>query len=322
MNNKKPKIIFYGTPGFAVTILDALVKNNHDIAAVVTAPDKPAGRGKKLTMPPVKKYALEKGLNVLQPVNLKDPGFIDELKKINPDLQIVVAFRMLPKVVWELPALGTFNLHASLLPQYRGAAPINYAIINGEKETGLTTFFIDDKIDTGNIILQKKIKIEDDDDFETLHDKMAVAGASLVLETIDKIKNGNIELIRQEELIKKGEELKPAPKIKKEDCKINWDNSIDDIYNFIRGMSPWPGAFTVLSDGSGKEYYLKIFKTEKEKGSGKIPGSVETDNKTYLKISGKDGDLNIKELQLAGKKRMSTGELLRGFSFEGDVKAV
>jgi methionyl-tRNA formyltransferase len=322
MSEKNLKVVFYGTPDFAVPILDAILKKGYDVVAVVTAPDKPAGRGKKITMSAIKKYALEKGLKILQPVKLKEVSFLNELKRLNPDVQVVVAFRMLPVEVWSLPQLGTFNLHASLLPQYRGAAPINYAIINGEKITGLTTFFIDDKIDTGNIILQQKIEIDDNDDFESLHDKMMLKGAELVLKTLELIKEGGVELKKQSDLVKENEALKSAPKIKKEDCKINWNQPVEKVYNFIRGLSPWPAAFTILKDESGKEYYVKIYKTEKEVAGEKTkPGKVITDNKKFLKISCNNGVLIIKELQLAGKRRMTVEELLRGFDIGKDAFA-
>jgi methionyl-tRNA formyltransferase len=320
MNKKDLKIVFYGTPDFAVKSLQAIIDAGYNVVAVVTAPDKPAGRGKKLTQSPVKKYAVEQNLKVLQPEKLKDPAFLEELKKLRPDLQVVVAFRMLPKEVWSLPPLGTFNLHASLLPQYRGASPINFALINGEKETGLTTFFIDDKIDTGNIILQEKTQIKDTDNFESLHDKMMLQGADLVVRTIETILKGNFKLINQNDLIKPGETLKPAPKINKKDCEINWNRPVDEVYNFIRGLSPWPAAFTMLKDKEGKELYVKIFKVEKENHvSQNEPGQVETDNKNFLRIYCKDGSVLVKELQLPGKKRMKTVELLRGFSFDDRV---
>jgi methionyl-tRNA formyltransferase len=320
MNKKDLKIVFYGTPDFAVKSLQAIIDAGYNVVAVVTAPDKPAGRGKKLTQSPVKKYAVEQNLKVLQPEKLKDPAFLEELKKLRPDLQVVVAFRMLPKEVWSLPPLGTFNLHASLLPQYRGASPINFALINGEKETGLTTFFIDDKIDTGNIILQEKTQIKDTDNFESLHDKMMLQGADLVVRTIETILKGNFKLINQNDLIKPGETLKPAPKINKKDCEINWNRPVDEVYNFIRGLSPWPAAFTMLKDKEGKELYVKIFKVEKENHvSQNEPGQVETDNKNFLRIYCKDGSILVKELQLPGKKRMKTVELLRGFSFDDRV---
>jgi len=319
MEKKDLKIVFYGTPDFAVETLKTLVDRQYQVVAVVTAPDKPAGRGKKITSSPVKQFALKHKIPVLQPVKLKDPDFLKTLKQIAPDLQIVVAFRMLPTEVWSLPPLGTFNLHASLLPQYRGASPINYALINGERRTGLTTFFIDDRIDTGNILLQKQLPIEEDDTFETLHDKMMKIGADLVVETVEGLLKGELKPIPQKE-IENGSTLKTAPKIKKEDCHINWNQEIDKIYNFIRGLSPWPGAYTYFVDESGKKYYAKIFKTKKIDEKGR-PGDVETDHQNYLKVFGKDGALLIEELQLAGKKRMKTVDFLRGFKFSGKIKA-
>ena len=317
------KIVFMGTPDFAVPVLDAILKAGYNVVAVVTVPDKPAGRGKKLRPSPIKEYAIEHGLNLLQPEKLRDEVFVHNLKELKPDLQIVVAFRMLPKVVWTIPAIGTFNLHASLLPQYRGAAPINYAIINGEKETGLTTFFIDDKIDTGSIILQQKLKIDETDDFKSLHDKMMVEGAALVLKTIELIKRGNVQLIDQNEFIKKGEPLKTAPKILKKDCRVDWDKPVTQVYNFIRGLSPWPVAYTNIIDETKKEYYVKVFKVTKHiEGHQNEPGEVETDNKSFIKVYCQDGFVTIEELQKVGKKRMKAVELLRGFSFLGKVKVV
>ncbi len=310
-----------GTPDFAVPVLDAIVQAGYNVVGVVTVPDKPAGRGKKLKPSPVKKYALEHGLFLMQPEKLRDESFINTLKGLQPDLQVVVAFRMLPKVVWEIPPLGTFNLHASLLPQYRGAAPINYAIINGETQTGLTTFLIDDKIDTGNIILQQALPIDQKDNFETLHDKMMVAGAELVLKTIEMLDKGEVKPIDQKSLINDDSLLKPAPKILKEDCRIDWNKPAEDIYNFIRGLSPWPVAFTYFKDDSEKEFYVKIYKASYEKTAhNKLPGEAETDNKHFIRVYCKDGLINIEELQMPGKKKMKTDELLRGFSFQGKVR--
>jgi len=321
MENKPLKIVFMGTPDFAVPVLDAIVKAGYDVAGVVTVPDKPAGRGKKLRPSPVKTYALEHDLKLLQPEKLRDESFLQVLKEMDPDLQIVVAFRMLPKVVWEIPSKGTFNLHASLLPQYRGAAPINYVLINGESETGLTTFFIDDKIDTGNIILQQKLSIDEKDNFSTLHDKMMLAGADLVIKTIKYIEEGDVKLIEQDSLIEEGEVLKPAPKILKEDCKINWGQPVKQVYNFVRGLSPWPVAYTHFKDESGKEYYIKVYKVSFEQDNHqKSFGEIDTDNKTYIKVYCTEGIIGIEELQMSGKKRMKTEDLLRGFSFSGKVK--
>ncbi|RLD91066.1 MAG: methionyl-tRNA formyltransferase [Bacteroidetes bacterium] len=318
-----PKIVFMGTPDFAVPVLDAIVQKGYNVVAVVTASDKPAGRGKKLHVSPVKEYAIKNNLTLLQPEKLRNKTFVDTLKKLNPDIQVVVAFRMLPRVVWEIPDMGTFNLHASLLPQYRGAAPINHAIINGENETGLTTFFIDDKIDTGNIILQKKVLINEDDNFLSLHDRMMTEGATLVLQTLDLIIKGASDFVDQNALIDDGEELKSAPRIFKEDCRIHWDRPVGEVYNFIRGLSPWPVAFTNLIDGEGNEYYIKIYKTAPIKSVQQLqPGMVETDNKTFIKIYCNDGFVQVLELQMAGKRKMTTEELLRGFSFKGEVKAL
>ena len=322
MNNEAVKIVFMGTPDFAVPVLNAIVQQGYNVVAVVTAPDKPAGRGKKLHASPVKEYAVKKNLNLLQPEKLRDDSFVNALKNLKPDIQVVVAFRMLPKVVWEIPSKGTFNLHASLLPQYRGAAPINHAIINGEKETGLTTFFIDDKIDTGNIILQKRLTIEEDDTFLTLHDKMMEEGADLVLQTLHLIIKGTPTLIDQKTLISQDEELKPAPRIFKDDCRINWSRTVGEVYNFIRGLSPWPVAFTNLKDDGGNEYYVKIYKVNPFRLPHQYkPGDVETDNKTYLRIYCSDGFVQVEEIQMPGKRKMKTEELLRGFSFVGKVKS-
>lgn len=317
------KIVFMGTPDFAVPVLDAVVKAGYNVVAVVTVPDKPAGRGKKLRHSPIKEYAIEHNLNLLQPEKLRGEVFVNNLIELKPDLQIVVAFRMLPEVVWKIPTKGTFNLHASLLPQYRGAAPINYAIINGEKETGLTTFFIDDKIDTGNIILQQKLKIDEADDFKSMHDKMMMEGAELVLKTIELIKNDAVKFINQKDLITEGEPLKAAPKILKEDCRIDWNKPVTQVYNFIRGLSPWPVAYTNISDETGKEYYIKVFKAAKHiEDPQNESGEVETDNKSFIKVYCQDGFVTIEEIQMAGKKRMKAVELLRGFSFLGKVKVV
>jgi len=317
------KIVFMGTPDFAVPVLDAVVKAGYNVVAVVTVPDRPAGRGKKLRYSPIKEYAIGHNLNLLQPEKLRGEVFVKNLKELKPDLQIVVAFRMLPEVVWKIPTKGTFNLHASVLPQYRGAAPINYAIINGEKETGLTTFFIDDKIDTGNIILQQKLKIDETDDFKSLHDKMMMEGAVLVLKTIELIKNDDVKFINQKDLIKEGESLKAAPKILKEDCRIDWNKPVTQVYNFIRGLSPWPVAYTNISEETGKEYYIKVFKTTRHiEDHRNEPGQVETDNKSFIKVYCQDGFVKIEELQMAGKKRMKAVELLRGFSLLGKVKVV
>jgi len=315
MTGKDLRIVFMGTPDFAVESLRALVENSYNVVGVITVPDKPAGRGQKIKQSAVKKYAVEKGLMVLQPVKLRDPEFIAELKLLKADLQVVVAFRMLPEVVWSMPQKGTFNLHASLLPQYRGAAPLNWAIINGEKESGATTFMLQHEIDTGNIIDQVKVPIGDNDTVETLHDNLRLSGAQLVLKTVDKIAKGNLKMIPQDQLIKEGETLKPAPKIFKEDCKIDWKRDCLSLHNFIRGLSPYPTAWTTLCHlESGEETSAKIFHSDYEPAiHQKTPGTMETDGKKYLKIACNNGFILIQQLQLAGKKRMGIEDFLRGF---------
>jgi methionyl-tRNA formyltransferase len=304
-----------GTPEFAVASLDALVQAGCNIIAVITAPDKPAGRGMKLTESAVKKYAVEKQLPVLQPAKLKDPEFLETLKGLQADLQIVVAFRMLPEVVWNMPPMGTINLHGSLLPQYRGAAPINWAVINGEKETGVTTFKLQHEIDTGDILLQEKFPIGDDDTAGEVHDRMKEIGAQLLVKTVEGLAKGTLKEIPQQLIDNKqlatGNEFKHAPKIFTETCKIDWNQSITAIYNQIRGLSPYPAAFTYLN-----EKVLKIYKAKKEMhASPKSAGSFDTDNKTWLKFAGADGYIHIIELQLEGKKRMTIEEFLRGYRF-------
>ncbi len=300
------KIVFMGTPDFAVASLNALLDANFDIAGVITAPDKPAGRGQKISESAVKRFALERGLKILQPVKLKDPDFIKELKSLDADLQVVVAFRMLPELVWNMPPKGTINLHASLLPQYRGAAPINWAIINGEKKSGVSTFFLKQEIDTGDILFAEELTIEDDDTAGKLHDKLMVSGAGLLVKTVKAIEAGKYKEIPQNNY--QENELKKAPKIFREDCLINWDRPVKDVYNLIRGLSPHPTAFTHLQDKT-----LKIFSADaEEKNLKDQPGSVLTDNKTYLKFACRDGLISVKELQLEGKKRMKVDEFLRG----------
>ncbi|MBD81269.1 MAG: methionyl-tRNA formyltransferase [Crocinitomicaceae bacterium] len=304
------RIVFLGTPDFAVGTLAALLEAKKNVVAVVTMPDKPSGRGKKLQQSAVKKFALEHNLPVLQPTNLKDPAFQDELRSYQAEIQIVVAFRMLPISVWDMPPLGTFNLHASLLPQYRGAAPINWAIINGEKKTGVTTFFLKHEIDTGNILMQQEVGIEEDDNVGTLHDKLLAVGAKLVVETMDQIEAGNIEGTPQEDF---GDEiLKPAPKIFKPDCRINWDTSIQNIHNKVRGLNPYPAASTRIRLGD-KELGLKIYSTTWEPLGNASPGTVEMKEKV-IGIQSTDGILWIEELQLEGKRRMKTEDFLRGVS--------
>ncbi len=311
------RIIFMGTPQFAVPSLNKLFEAGSHIVAVVTAPDKPAGRGMQLTQSAVKKYALGKDLKILQPEKLKDPAFIEELKSLKADVQVVVAFRMLPEVVWNMPPLGTINLHASLLPQYRGAAPINWAVINGEKHTGVTTFKLKHEIDTGNILLQKKIDITENETAGTLHDKMMEAGAELLLQTINELAKGNLEEITQPHTSYPIPDtsnlplhtLHHAPKIFTETCEINWNKNAGEIYNLIRGLSPYPAAFTFLQ---GKK--LKIFSSEKEINTEvQEPGNVFTDHKSFLKFSTNNGYISLKEIQLEGKKRMMIEDFLRGY---------
>ncbi|WP_298652961.1 methionyl-tRNA formyltransferase [uncultured Proteiniphilum sp.] len=323
MQKKSLRILFMGTPEFAVESLKALVENGYNIVGIVTMPDKPAGRGYKLQPSPVKQYALQQGLTVLQPEKLKDEGFLNELKRLNADLQIVVAFRMLPEVVWSMPSKGTFNLHSSLLPQYRGAAPINWAIINGEKETGVTTFFLSHEIDTGKIIFQEKTRIDDTDNAGTLHDRLMVMGAQLVLKTVNTILEGNVQPIPQDKLFRDASELKAAPKIFKEDCQVDWNKSAREIYNFIRGLSPYPGAWTELSSaGDEEKVRFKLFAGEPIGNTTHdlLPGSIRTDNKTHLDVAVKDGFLRVTELQLTGKKRINILDFLNGYSFEKEAR--
>ncbi|MFZ4520973.1 MAG: methionyl-tRNA formyltransferase [Bacteroidales bacterium] len=308
-----PRIIFFGTPDFAVASLEKILAAGFSVVAIVTVPDKIAGRGLKERSSPVKEFGMQNGIPVLQPVNMKDPGFIEQLAAYKPDLQIVIAFRMMPKQVWSLPPLGTFNLHASLLPQYRGAAPINRAVMNGETETGVTTFFLNEQIDTGRILLSGKVPIGPDETAGELHDRLMVAGASLVLETIRQIVAGTFEEIQQESLITLAETLKPAPKIFKEDCLIDWNQEVTTLYNFIRGLSPHPGAYTKLKTADG-EQILKIYRAVAEQAeSGSVPGEFLSDGKTYLKVGAKNGYIHLNELQLSGRKVMNSGDFLRGF---------
>lgn len=302
-----------GTPEFAVEPLRELVSGGYNVVGVITMPDKPAGRGNKIQYSPVKQFALEQGLPLLQPEKLKDETFLEALRKWEADLQIVVAFRMLPEVVWNMPRLGTFNLHASLLPQYRGAAPINWAVINGDTETGVTTFFLKHEIDTGEIIRQVRIPIEDTDNVGVVHDKLMKTGSILLRETVDAILNGTVKPIPQEELPLTGE-LRPAPKIFKDTCRIDWNQPIKRIYDFIRGLSPYPAAWSELVDSTGESNVVKIFESEKFYESHSFePGRIVTDGKTYLQVAVPDGFLNILALQLPGKKRLKTDELLRGY---------
>ena len=309
------RIVFMGTPDFAVGILDKLVKNEYNIVGVITAPDRPAGRGRKLNQSAVKKYAVENNLKVLQPTNLKDEDFLNTLKSLNANLHIVVAFRMLPKVVWSMPEYGTFNLHASLLPQYRGAAPINWAIINGETKTGVTTFFIDEKIDTGEIIMQDEAVIEETDNAEDLHDRLMHLGADTVLKTVEQIESGNFTTHAQPNL----PSLKDAHKIHRETCEINWNNSAVAIYNFIRGLSPYPAAWTTLTNGD-QNIITKIYKVETETEKHDLAVGALVFNKKEIKVAVKEGYINLLEIQLQGKKRMQVKDLLNGLNLEENAK--
>ncbi|MFO7745736.1 MAG: methionyl-tRNA formyltransferase [Psychroflexus sp.] len=315
----KLRILFMGTPDFAVGILDHLVKSGANIVGAVTAPDKPAGRGKRLHSSAVKQYAEKQGIEVLQPANLKSDDFQADLNRLNPNLMVVVAFRMLPKIVWSFPEFGTFNLHASLLPQYRGAAPINWAIINGEKETGVTTFFIDEEIDTGKIIDSRSIPIEANDDVESLHDKLMELGAELVLDTIKSIENSEPKAISQ----KHEESLKPAPKLNKENTKINWNQSAKDIVNFVRGLTPFPTAWTEL-DMDGEILKIKIYKVvaKLEEHSMAIGSTHYNKEHKNIGVAVKDGFVYIKELQFPGKKRMEAQALVNGMGWKKEYRFV
>ena len=323
MKKEELRIVYMGTPDFAVESLRALVEGGYNVVGVVTMPDKPMGRhGSVLQPSPVKKYALEKGLTVLQPEKLKDETFLDELRALKADLQIVVAFRMLPEVVWNMPPMGTFNLHASLLPQYRGAAPINWAVINGETETGITTFFLKHEIDTGKIIQQVRVPIHETDNVEDVHDRLMLLGGQLVTETVDNILAGTIQPIDQSELVGADVELKPAPKIFHETCQINWNQPMKKVYDFIRGLSPYPAAWSEFEDAKGKKQSVKIFSTsmvERVFTASELmpkPGEMLTDGKTYLYVMCQNGLLSINELQMAGKKRMPIADFLRGFEMK------
>jgi methionyl-tRNA formyltransferase len=308
------RIIFMGTPEFAVESLKALVDRQFNVVAVVTMPDKPAGRGHKIQYSAVKQYALSQGIPVLQPEKLKDEAFLAELKSYQADLQIVVAFRMLPEVVWNMPPLGTFNLHASLLPQYRGAAPINWVIMNGEKETGATTFFLTHEIDTGKVILQEKIPVSEDDNAGTLHDKLMVLGSELVCKTVEQVAAGNVIPLDQSLMIQDNTVLKLAPKIFKDDCRLRFDIPVQKAHNFVRGLSPYPAAWTILQFPTMNEpANFKIFGTEAEiVNHNEKPGEIITDGKTFAKIAMPDGFLKLISIQPADRKRMSIADFLRG----------
>ena len=330
MKKEDLRIVYMGTPDFAVEALRQLVEGGYNVVGVITMPDKPAGRGHKIQYSPVKQYALEQNLPLLQPEKLKDEAFVQALREWKADLQIVVAFRMLPEVVWSMPRLGTFNLHASLLPQYRGAAPINWAVINGDTETGITTFFLKHEIDTGEVIQQVRVPIADTDNVEIVHDKLMMLGGKLVVETVDAILNGVVKPVPQEEMAIVGE-LRPAPKIFKETCRIDWKQPVKKVYDFIRGLSPYPAAWSELVSPEGEVVVVKIFETEKyirnegkrcrnSRGCFCKVGSIETDGKKYIKVAVPGGFVSVLSLQLPGKKRLKTDELLRGFRLTNEYK--
>lgn len=308
---KPLKIVFLGTPDFAVASLKAIHESEHEVVGVVTMPDKKMGRGRKLQGSAVKKYASDQGLFIMQPEKLKNPDFVNELQSLQADLFVVVAFRMLPEIVWNMPEHGTLNVHGSLLPQYRGAAPINWAIINGEKETGVTVFRLKHEIDTGDILLRKSIPILEDDNAESVHDKLMAIGAEAIMEGVHKIAVGDSNFLPQLQ----SSDLKSAPKIFKDTCKINWDQDIEHIHNFIRGLSPYPAAWSEIQIAD-KSLNIKIYKTHIEADNAVTPGTVFTDGKSILKIAGKNGWVIIDEIQIAGKKRMATGDLLRGYQLD------
>jgi methionyl-tRNA formyltransferase len=314
---EKLRIVFMGTPDFAVGILDTILKNNYEIAGVITAADKPAGRGQKLKYSAVKEYALANNLNLLQPTNLKDESFLAELKSLNANLQIVVAFRMLPKVVWEMPSLGTFNLHASLLPNYRGAAPINWAIINGETKTGVTTFFIDDKIDTGAMILSSETEIDSNENSGQLHDRLMNIGSETVIKTLALIEKGSVTTTIQTD----NTEIKTAYKLNKENCKIDWTKSLSEINNLIRGLSPYPASWSFFTD-KDQEWNVKIYESKIISETHRYTIGTIISSKKELKIAAKDGFIQVLSLQFPGKKKMTTAELLNGISFSEEAKAL
>ena len=316
MKKEDLRIVFMGTPEFAVGTLKCLVEGGYNVVAVVTQPDKPVGRHQDVLQPSqVKQYALSVGLPVLQPVKMKDPEFVEQLRAYQADLQVVVAFRMLPEVVWAMPRFGTFNVHAALLPQYRGAAPINWAVINGETQTGVTTFFLDHDIDTGRIIMQKPFEIKDFYNVEDVYDGLMVLGAEIAVETIDKILEGEgqVDSMPQEAMIPVGNELHSAPKIFKETCQIDWNQSVKSVYDFVRGLSPYPGAWTTLSTLGGKQTVMKIFETAKTTKGTELKAGTLVQDKNQLFVSTADGLLELKEVQLAGKKRMKAADFLNGF---------
>lgn len=313
MEKKDLRIVYMGTPDFAVEPLRCLVEGGYRVVGVITMPDKPAGRGHKLQCSPVKQYALEHDLPLLQPERLKDEAFLDALRAWQADLQIVVAFRMLPQVVWEMPPLGTFNLHASLLPQYRGAAPINWAVINGDSETGVTTFFLRHEIDTGAVIRQERVPIADTDCVGDVHDRLMLLGGRVVTDTVDDILAERVRPVPQEDMTVEGE-LRPAPKIFKDTCRIDWAQPVKRVYDFIRGLSPYPAAWTEFHRPDGEPFTVKVFETVRIEQQHACPvGTLHTDGKSYLRVAAADGWIELRSLQLPGKKRLPVAELLRGF---------
>lgn len=320
MEKKDLRIVFFGTPEFAVESLKALVENDYNVVGVVTVPDKPAGRGRHLLESDVKQYAVSQGLHVMQPIKLKDEAFVDELRSLDAHLFIVIAFRMLPEVVWGMPPMGTFNLHASLLPKYRGAAPINWAVMNGDKVTGVTTFFLKHEIDTGDVIEQRSIEIDRQDNVGVVYDRLMTLGAGMVLNTVDSIVAGEVKAIPQDQMLTAGEQPTPAPKIFKETCRIDWTRTAEEVYNHTRGLSPYPAAWTTLVDDKGTESVIKIYETgEPEPAQNLIPGTIKADGKT-MRVACADGWLEIKQLQLAGKKRMEADAFMRGFTLNHRCK--
>ena len=317
MDISSTRIVYMGTPDFAVAPLMKLLEEGYNIVGVITAPDRPAGRGKKLRYSAVKQFiqGLNQDIPVLQPTHLKDPDFLHELSDLNPDLQVVVAFRMLPETVWRIPRLGTFNLHASLLPQYRGAAPINHAIINGETETGVTTFMIDAQIDTGNILLQEKTAIGSEETAGEVHDRLMTMGAELVVKTVSRLVSADFQALSQEHLVSPTEQLKKAPKINKDFCRIEWNRPGSEVYNFIRGLSPYPAAFAYMIKPGGEQVLCKIFTSTFEDGkNAEYPGTIVSDGKNYLKVAVNDGYIQIHSIQQEGKRRMDVGDFLAGFN--------
>ncbi len=317
MTKEDLRIVFFGTPDFAVESLRLLVEGGYNVVGVVTMPDKPAGRGHKMLQSAVKQYAVQQGLHLMQPERLKDESFVNELRSLNAQLHIVIAFRMLPEVVWGMPPLGTFNLHASLLPKYRGAAPINWAVMNGDKETGVTTFFLKHEIDTGDVIQQKSIEIGRTDNVEVVHDRLMKLGADMVIDTVDAIIAGTVKPIPQDQMLTAGEQPTPAPKIFTETCRVDWNRPAEQVYNHIRGLSPYPAAWSELVDKAGNALHVKIFATGEPvpKGSA-VPGTITADGKRLV-VDCADGSLEILSLQLSGKRRMPAPDFMRGFDLSG-----